>query len=111
DTAQVLEGDTKTLCLRSRYNAFADYMVRMASKTGLLGVTLSKKSPGGKSAFGLQLRPQPPMPMPNALDGGPGVDVSCTVNGYVRYAQVYPKPAGRFTLRQFRGRNGGVEVE
>ncbi len=111
DTAEFFEGDTLTECLRGRYNAFRDYMVRVAGKARFLRTPLSEKPFGRARAFGLQLCAEPSVPVTDALDGRTGVDVTRAINGDVNYFQVNPQEARRLAYGRFGAIDYGIEVK
>ena len=76
DTAEFFDGDTVIECLRSRYYAFRDYVVRVRRKACLAAVTHLQEAFSRFRAFTLQFSPEPSIPVAHVLYNSTGIDVS-----------------------------------
>src|SRR4051794_6966938 len=107
---EVLQGDTQAVCLRAGNAAFSDGVIDPGAKAPFLAPPLTQQPLGGTRAFGLQFRPQTPLPVAQAAQRSAAVAAALTVYGDVDHAQVYPKVVNRRSRCLLSDRATGVEV-
>ncbi len=107
---EFFDSNTLTECLRSPYNAFADYMVLSGCKAALFPLALHKQLSCGLCTLALQLGSKSPVSVPDAFDKGTGIDVALTVNSKIHDTHVNTKKASRFTEFRLRCIDSGIEI-
>lgn len=87
---QIFEGDSSLRAFGKLNKLFADYVVGVASETLLFARELLQATFRGVRALLLKLRPEPPVAMPDGVDGLPTSDVAVGVCRYVLDPEVNP---------------------
>src|SRR6266540_5788217 len=91
DVLEIFKRDPPLRALSLPNNAFADRVVHILGKARFLSRQFPEPPLRRQSSFFLELVPEPPMPIPDALDGAAAVDRAVAICGDVRHAQIDSK--------------------
>ena len=103
---QIFDRNRSLCAFGLRNNPFGDHMIDVGSEPIFLTRQPSQPAAASERAFLLQLLSQPPLARAHVLDGFATMDVSITVSGNVRYAQIDAQHAvnvNRFRLVNVTG--------
>src|SRR6266511_559765 len=91
DVLEIFKSDPPLRALSLPNNAFADRVVDILCKARLLSRQFPESSLCRQGSFFLEVIPEPPMPIPNTLDGAATVDRTVAIRGDVPHTEIDPK--------------------